>query len=179
MQSQCLSLRVWKVGSRGVVVLPYIEGERAPRWNRHLRAEVAGISAATGPGELTRAILESTAYGLAHIADELASFGVYADVLVCGGSPSRSRLWCSIKASVLEMPVEIPDYPDLAAYGAALAAGSGLGWWPKPGHGPPGSWPRLPVEVIKPEPRAEYRAGYRRFLDLGNAAVARLVAREE
>jgi xylulokinase len=161
-------------GAGGVVALPYLEGERAPRWNRDLRAELVGISPSTGTGELTRAILESAGYGLAHVADELAGYGVYPDVLVCGGSPARSRLWCSIKAAVLELPVEIPEYPDLAAYGAALSAGAGVGWWPKPGEGASGSWPRPAVEVIKPEPRAEYRAGYRRFLELGDAAVARL-----
>ncbi|HSS10649.1 MAG TPA: FGGY-family carbohydrate kinase, partial [Acidimicrobiales bacterium] len=166
-------------GASGVLVLPYLEGERAPRWNRDLRAELVGISIDTGPGELTRAVLESSGYGLAHIAEELAGYGVYADVLVCAGAPARSRLWCSIKASVLELPVEIPDCPDLAAYGAALAAGSGVGWWPKPGQGTSGSWPRPPVEVIKPEPLPEYRAGYRRFLELGDAAVVRHTAHEE
>ncbi len=161
-------------GAGGVLALPYFEGERAPRWNRELRAELVGIGPETGPAELARALLESTAYGLAHIAAELADQGVRAEVVVCGGSPARSRLWCEIKSAVLERPVEIPEYPDLAAYGAALAAGAALDWWPKPGVGASGSWPRPAVDVIEPKSCSVYRDGYRRFVALGDAAAARL-----
>src|SRR3546814_987255 len=79
-------------GAGGVLVLPYLEGERAPRWNRALRAEVTGLSSEHGPAELARAVLEGTAYGLAHIAEELRGEGVAIDVVACGGSPARSRL---------------------------------------------------------------------------------------
>jgi xylulokinase len=157
-------------GAGGVLVLPYLEGERAPRWEPRLRAELVGLGAATGPGEVTRALLEGTAYGLAHIAHELAGHGVTLHRLVCGGTPARSRLWCSIKAAVLDVPVEVPAYPSLTAYGAALAAGAALGWWPAPGTGRPGDWPRPAAEVIEPEPDPAYRDGYARFVALGDRA---------
>lgn len=162
-----------KPGAGGVLILPYLEGERAPRWNPDLRAEVTGIGSSTGPGELARAVLESTGYGLAHIAEVLGGHGVRADVVVCGGSPARSRLWCQIKSAILDLPVEIPRHPDLAAYGAALAAGSGAGWWAQPGAGSSGSWPRPATELIEPSPTPIYREGYRRFLALGDAAAHR------
>ncbi len=157
-------------GAGGVLALPYLEGERAPRWEPRLRAELVGVSAATGPGEVTRALLEGTAYGLAHIAHELAGHGVELRRLVCGGTPARSRLWCAIKAAVLDTAVEVPAYPSLTAYGAALAAGAALGWWPAPGAGHPGDWPRLPAEVIQPESIPVYRDGYTRYVTLGDQA---------
>jgi sugar (pentulose or hexulose) kinase len=161
-------------GAAGVHALPYLEGERAPRWNRELRAELYGITSRTGPGEVARALLESTAYGVAHIARELAAHGVPLHTLVVGGSPARSPLWCAIKASVLEVPVEVPEVSELAAYGAALAAGAAIDWWPAPGAGRAGDWPRPATHVIEPEPCDTYRTGYRRFVALGDAAVARL-----
>jgi xylulokinase len=164
-------------GAGGVVALPYLEGERAPRWDRDLRAELVGLSAATGPAEVMRALLEGAAYGLRHIATELASHGVTMHTLVVGGSPARSPLWCAIKADVLEVPVEVPEQPELAAYGAALAAGAAIGWWPQPGAGRAGDWPRPRCATVAPRPRPEYRAGYRRFVELGDEAVRRL-ARE-
>lgn len=164
-------------GAGGVIALPYLEGERAPRWNRDLRGELAGLSSATGPAEVMRALLEGAAYGLAHIAHELAAQGVATDVVVVGGSPARSPLWCAIKAAILQRIVEVPDQPELAAYGAALAAGAALDWWPKPGAGHAGDWPRPRVRVIEPEPNEVYRAGYRRFVEMGDEAVRRL-ARE-
>src|SRR5690606_5920871 len=149
-------------GADGLLILPYLEGERAPRWNRELRGEIVGLSSAHGPGHLARAALEAAAYGLRHIADSLPP--VPLDVLVCAGSPARSGLWCQIKADVLEVPVEVPAETDLAAYGAALAAGVGAGWWPAPGAAESGAWPRPAATRIHPRPRPVYREGYRRFL---------------
>lgn len=161
-------------GARGALVLPYLEGERAPRWRRDLRAEIVGLGSEHGPAELARAVLEATAFGLHHIADELRSHGVEISTVVCGGSQARSRTWCQIKADVLEVAVEVPAEPDLAAYGAALAAGAGAGWWPKPGKGAPGSWPHPAVSTLHPRPSDTYRQAYQRFVALGDAAVARL-----
>jgi xylulokinase len=161
-------------GAEGVTVLPYLEGERAPRWRRELRAEVSGLSSEHGPAHLARAALEGAAYGLRHIADSLP--GPF-DVLVCAGSPARSPLWCQIKADVLEVPVEVPEVPDLAAYGAALSAGAGAGWWPAPGTAAGGSWPRPAVTVVRPAPQRSYREAYRRFVELGDTAEHRLTSK--
>ncbi|MFF0445383.1 FGGY-family carbohydrate kinase [Streptomyces sp. NPDC004609] len=164
-------------GARGVTVTPYLEGERAPRWNRDLRGEIHGLSSAAGPGEIARAAMEGAAYGLAHIAVELAARGAPLDTLVCAGSPARSRLWCEVKAAVLGARVEVPDPVDVAAYGAALAAGAGAGWWPVPGAGRGGDWPRPRMTVIEPEPDPVYEEGLGLFLALGDAEVARLSER--
>ncbi|MFD0656721.1 FGGY-family carbohydrate kinase [Thermocatellispora tengchongensis] len=158
-------------GADGVLLLPYLEGERAPRWNRDLRAEITGLGSAHGPGHLARAALEGAAYGLRHIA---ASLPIPMDVMVVAGSPATSPLWCQIKADVLEVPVEVPAETGLAAYGSALAAGAGAGWWPAPGEAEGGSWPRPAVTVVEPSPKAVYREAYERFVALGDAAEQRL-----
>jgi xylulokinase len=161
-------------GSGGVLVLPFLEGERAPRWNLDLRAEITGLSLGSDVATITRALLESTAYGLGHVARDLAAQGVTLDRVVCSGGPSRSRLWTSIKAAVLEVPIDVPASKHMAAYGAALGAGSALGWWPRPGEGMPGDWPMPAMTTIEPEPLGVYRDGLDRFIALGDEAVARL-----
>lgn len=163
-------------GAGGVLVLPYLEGERAPRWNRDLRAEIVGLGSEHTRAHLARAVLEGAAYGLRQIADSLRDAGVAVDVVVCGGAPARSRLWCEIKASVLGVPVEMPSEPDLAAYGAALAAGAGAEWWPAPGSASArtGAWPRPSTVTVDPVPDPVYERGYAQFVALGDAAVARL-----
>ncbi|MET7305105.1 hypothetical protein, partial [Embleya sp. NPDC005575] len=45
---------------------------------------------------------------------------------------------------------------------------------PAPGAGRAGDWPRPAMTVFDPEPHPEYAAGLRRFLELGDAAQARL-----
>ena len=162
-------------GAGGVVVLPYHGGERAPRWEPHLRGEIHGLSFDAGAAEIARAVLEGAAYGLRHIRDGLEAAGVGMDVMCCAGSPALSRLWCSIKASVLEVVVEVPDRPEqLSAHGCALAAGAALGWWEGVGAVSMDSWPLVPMSRIEPVPDDAYRAGYERFVALGDAAVARL-----
>jgi sugar (pentulose or hexulose) kinase len=153
-----------------VMLLPYLNGERAPRWNPSLRGELSGISTGTGVADLARATLEGTAYGLAHIVQLLRDAGARVDSLVCSGSPARSDLWCQIKASVLGVPVDVPADSNLAAYGAALAAGAGAGWWPKPGNGDPGAWPRPQMRRIEPQESPAHAQGLRRFITLGDAA---------
>ena len=165
-------------GSAGVIVLPFLEGERAPRWDMRLRASIHGLGPGSGVPIITRALLESTAYGLAHIARVLADQGVILQRVVCSGGPSRSTLWTSIKASVLGVPFDVPECDEMAAYGAALGAGAALGWWPRPGEGGPGDWPTPPVTTFDPEPAAAYREGLERFIALGDEVTARLEVAE-
>jgi sugar (pentulose or hexulose) kinase len=161
-------------GAAGVLMLPYLNGERAPRWNAALRGEIVGFDERAGVAELTRAVLEGTAYGLGHIAAVLRDANVHIETMVCAGTPARSLLWCEIKAAVLEVPVEVPLDVDLAAYGAALAAGAGVDWWPKPAAGRSGDWPRPPMRRIAPAPCAQYREGLLRFIELGDQAAGRV-----
>jgi sugar (pentulose or hexulose) kinase len=162
-------------GARGLLFLPYLEGERAPRWDSQLRGVLAGIDSATTAGELTRAVLEGTACGLAHVAKELSAAGARIDLLVCAGNPARSELWCAIKGAILGIDVEVPVDPDLASYGAALAAGAGAGWWPRPGAGDPGAWPRPPMRRVPAlAGGADYADQLRRFVAAGDIAQQHL-----
>ena len=68
---------------------------------------------------------------------------------------------------MLEVPIDVPASKHMAAYGAALGAGSALGWWPRPGEGMPGDWPMPAMTTIEPEPLGVYRDGLDRFIALG------------
>ena len=161
-------------GSEGVMVLPFLEGERAPRWVPELRAEIHGLGAGSHQGVVARAVMEASAYGLAHIARDLARHGITMNRMVSSGAPSRSNLWVSIKASVLGVPVDVPSCPEMAAYGAALAAGSAVGWWPRPGEGEAGDWPAPAFTTFEPDIVTAYEEGLERFIALGDAAARRL-----
>ncbi len=162
-------------GSDGVIVLPYHGGERAPRWEPRLRGEIHGLSFSTNAGELARAALESAAFGIRHIHEDLRDLGVAMDVMCCGGSPALSHLWCSIKASVVGVAVDKPERPEqLSAYGCALAAGSSVSWWDPVGAQDMASWPLMPMTRVEPDPDPIYDSAYERFVELGDAAMERL-----
>jgi sugar (pentulose or hexulose) kinase len=160
-------------GARGLLFLPYLEGERAPRWDTRLRGVLAGLDAEVTPAELVRAVIEGTALGIAHVAEALRAVGRRVDILVCAGQPARSEMWCRVKGAVLGVDVEVPEDPDLAAYGAALAAGAGAGWWPRPGEGSAGSWPRPPMRRLPPLANTHmYCDQLRRFIAAGDLIQA-------
>ena len=159
-------------GARGLLALPYLEGERSPRWNADLCAHISGIRSDTGPADAVRAVLEGCAYGLNHVKRLLDQAGASSTSVVLAGSSARSRLWCEIKASLFGVPVHIPSVTDLACYGAALAAGAGAGWWRAPGNEPGGTWPSPPMTVIDPIDEPAYTKGFERFVALGDAMEA-------
>jgi sugar (pentulose or hexulose) kinase len=161
-------------GSRGLMFLPYLDGERVPRWRRELSGELYGLRTDTTVGELARSVLEGAAYGLGHVATVLRGAGVPIEAVTCTGTPSSSRLWCGIKASILGVPVDVPAFAELSAYGAALAAGAGAKWWPRPATAGPGSWPRPAMDRVEPAAEPEYERGMRRFIALGDDAERRL-----
>ncbi|SDT20367.1 xylulokinase [Actinopolymorpha singaporensis] len=115
------------VGSGGLVLLPYFLGERSPVWNADARGALVGLSMASRRAEVVRAILEGTAYGLAHNLDELARLGLRPAVLRSVGGGARGRTWNQIKADVTGLPVEVPPNTRGAPVGVALVAAAGVG----------------------------------------------------
>ncbi|MFI5036241.1 MAG: FGGY family carbohydrate kinase [Acidimicrobiales bacterium] len=110
-----------------LLALPYFLGEKSPLHDPELRGVVAGLHLATSRGDIHRAFLESIAYGFRRHVEIFAEDGLaLGRVLVTNGG-SRSRLWREILADVLNRDlVSLVDHPG-ASFGAAVAAGVGVG----------------------------------------------------
>lgn len=118
-------------GSRGLLFHPYLLGERAPLWNDHARGMFIGMNTATNRSDMIRSVFEGTAFALRHVIETVRKSGGQADQLrICGGG-AKSRTWCMIKASVLNMPVYLLDEKcgDVPV-GDALIAGHKVGVFP-------------------------------------------------
>lgn len=118
------------VGSRGVIFLPYMAGERSPLWHTQAKGVFFGLSLATPKAALIRAILEGTAFALGHNVEVAKRAGIQSSEIRSVGGGTRSSLWNQIKADVLGMPVQLPQAPVGAAFGDAVLAGFGLGLYP-------------------------------------------------
>ncbi len=110
--------------AHGLVMLPYLSGERGPGYHARARAVVDGLSLGSGAGELFRAALESVALGLGQVYRLLGqAIGSPPHVVAAGGGVAHSRLWPQIIADVLARPIELPAAADQpSARGAALLA---------------------------------------------------------
>ena len=118
-------------GSDGLLFLPYLTGERTPHPDPFARGAFVGLTIRHDLRHLTRAVLEGVAFGLKDGLDLMVASGLTppAQIRASGGG-TRSRLWCQILADVLGAEIAIVPTEEGAAYGAAILAAVGAGWFP-------------------------------------------------
>ena len=111
-------------GSRGLLMLPYFAGERTPIADPDARGIIAGLTIEHTRGDLFRAALEATAFGVRHNVEQMRRAGADIDRIVAVGGGTQSALWPQIVSDVTGLKQEIPSIVIGASYGAArLAAG--------------------------------------------------------
>lgn len=121
-----------KPGAGGLFFFPYLLGERAPLWNEYARGMFIGMGMDMKRSDLVRAVFEGTAFALRHVIETVKEAGATAELLrICGGG-AKSRTWCQIKASMLNMPVYVmDDKSGDVPVGDALIVGHKLGVFPE------------------------------------------------
>jgi xylulokinase len=118
------------VGADRLIFLPYLAGERAPIWDPQARGVFFGLTLNHRREHLVRAVLESVAYALRHVAEELLESGARIDETRVCGRQALSEEWNQIKADVLGVPIAVPRVREAALMGAAVLAGVGAGSLP-------------------------------------------------
>lgn len=119
-------------GESGLLALDWWNGNRSVLMDADLTGLIVGLSLATKPAEIYRALLEATAFGTRRIIEAFEAGGVRIDELyACGGLPQRNRLLMQIYADVTGREIRIADSTQTAALGAAMfgavAAGAEAG----------------------------------------------------
>lgn len=110
--------------------LPYLSGERTPHNDPSIRGSLTGLAAATDRGDLTRAVLEGVAFGLADSLAALHRTGARPTHLMAIGGGARSDYWLGAIATALDVTLTLPEDGEFgAALGSArlamVAAGAG------------------------------------------------------
>ena len=114
-------------GSEGLLVLPYLMGERSPIWDPDARGTITGLRLDHTRAHVYRACLEGVAFALRHNVEAGRAAGYpIDDVLHVVGGGARSRLWLEILASTVGLPVVATEGGE-AAYGDAMLAAVGVG----------------------------------------------------
>jgi len=107
-------------GSKGLIFLPYLAGERAPLWDSDVRGMFFGLQLSTDKAQMIRSIMEGTAYGLRTIQDELKDAGWSMESLLGTGGGYFSKEWSQIKADILETEIKVLSSDvETASLGAA------------------------------------------------------------
>ncbi len=159
------------VGANGLLFLPYLMGERSPRWNPRARAAFIGLTVRHSRTDMIRAVLEGITMNLRIIQDALTAQGAQIEAMRVIGGGARGRSWNRIMANIYGVPVHrLAILEEATSMGAALAGGIGVGLYP--GFSMIESMNRV-VEVIDPEPQAQ--AVYQQIFPIFEASYQALL----
>ncbi len=115
------------IGAAGVIFLPYLLGERAPRWNVDARAAFLGLKMENQRRDLFRAVMEGVTMNLGVILDILRQHISIEEILVIGGG-AKGKVWRQMMADVYNARIKAPALLEEAtSMGAAVTGGVGVG----------------------------------------------------
>ncbi|WP_457030024.1 ribulokinase [Kitasatospora sp. P5_F3] len=118
------------VGGHGLVALDWLNGNRSTLVDHHLSGVIIGLTLATRPEEIYRALLESTAYGTRTIVEALEQGGVPVTEFIVTGGLKKNALLMQIYADVLRRPVSLAASAQGPALGSAIHAAVAAGAHP-------------------------------------------------
>jgi xylulokinase len=146
-------------GANGLLMLPYFAGERTPIMDPDARGVVAGLTLSHTRGDLYRAALEATGYGVRHNIEAIEAAGGDIRRIVAVGGGIQGGLWTQIVSDVTGRDQEIRSQSIGASYGAAWLAAQLVepvaidAWNPV-------------VETVTPQGDGQYAELYRLYRDL-------------
>lgn len=131
-------------GSEGLVLLPYLSGERSPIDDPHARGLIAGLDLAHRPEHLFRAAHEAIGYSLRHLLDTMGPMRPSA--LIAAGGGTANPLLMRVVADIAGVDLAVVDQRHCAAVGSAQLALFSFGGAPEC---------RTPARSVTVRPRPE------------------------
>lgn len=117
-----------KPGAEGLIVLPFLMGERTPIWDVNARGTIMGLSLNHTRGHVVRAMMESVAYALYDSFKIIRDSGkkITAPIVLNEGG-AKSVLWRQIITDVFNIPTVLVKRRTGAPFGDAILAGVATG----------------------------------------------------
>lgn len=118
------------VGANRLLFLPYLLGERSPRWNPNARGAFIGLTIRHTRADMIRAVLEGVTMNLRVILDAFRAQGAQIGAIRVIGGGAHGRFWNQMMADVYGIPVHrLTLLEEATSMGAALAGGIGVGMY--------------------------------------------------
>jgi sugar (pentulose or hexulose) kinase len=155
-------------GSEGLVMLPYLLGQRSPQFNPQASGVLFGIKKGHTRGHVFRAILESFGYNIRHGLESFYPLGHPIKRLIATGGGAASQLWRQIVTDITELKQEyVPDAD--GPIGCAYLGGLALGIF-NDFDILQSDWVKVTAETIpNPENTEIYESGYQVYVELHSA----------
>jgi len=118
-------------GSKGLLFLPYISGERTPIWNPYARGVFFGVTLGHNRNDFLRSVLEGASFAIKHVIEILETDGgLNIPEIKIGGAAASSLVWNQIIADILGKKVISLTSSHIEVLGAAVLAGVSVGAYP-------------------------------------------------
>ncbi|MEV5833224.1 xylulokinase [Nocardia sp. NPDC052112] len=131
-------------GSDGVVMLPYLSGERTPNLPQ-ATGSLHGLRPETlRPSHIARAAVEGMLCNVADALDHLRAAGIPIQRVLLIGGAARSALVAELTAQIFGLTVTVPEPNEYVALGAARQAA-----WALSGTAQPPSWPAHTIAEVR------------------------------
>ncbi len=117
------ALRSRRPDGHGLIVLPFLAGERSPRWPLKARGAIVGLTLATSPLDLLQAALEAVALRFGLLWELLRAAAPEAtEIIASGGALLHSPAWLQMMADALGHEIIASAEAEGSSRGAALLA---------------------------------------------------------
>lgn len=107
-------------GSRGLIFLPYLYGERSPVWDGRSSGTFFGIRPFHTQDYFLRAALEGICYSMKQVLEIVESSTSKIEKIIAGGGLIHSKTWMKILADVIGKKLMVIETRDSSAVGAVL-----------------------------------------------------------
>jgi len=118
------------VGAHGLLALDWESGNRSVLVDHSLSGLILGMTLATRPEDVYRALIEATAFGTRKIVETFGASGVPVTEFVAAGGLLRNAFLMQTYANVLRMPVHTTASAQAPALGSAIHAAVAAGAYP-------------------------------------------------
>lgn len=113
--------RKQKAGQHGLLALDWFNGNRSVLVDVDLTGLILGMTLATKPEDIYRALIEATAYGTRIIIDNFKNHGIPVTSLYAGGGiAQKNSMLMQIFADVCNLPIGIVRSTQAPALGSAM-----------------------------------------------------------
>ena len=113
--------------NNGVYLVPAFVGLGAPYWNSEVRGILSGITRNTGPKEIIRAIVESTAYQSYDLLNSMKNDGIKPKLIKIDGGMVKNNWFSQFLSNLISIRVYRSRVEDATALGSAFIAGLRIG----------------------------------------------------
>jgi FGGY-family pentulose kinase len=118
------------IGSDGLVVIDYFQGNRTPHTDSLARGMMWGLSLGHTEAHMFRAIIEGICYGTEDAIRAMRAHDFEPRLNVVSGGPTKSELWMQMHADVSNIPISLTRVSEGPVLGSAMMAAVGAGIYP-------------------------------------------------